>query len=178
MRAFLALALPAALRRELAALGASIPSLRALDADAIHLTIRFLGEIEHHAPVVEALEPVAAAHPRFEVELKGVRGFPESRRAGGVWISVGDGQMQAGALAVSVQQALFPLGFSPDRRAFRAHVTLGRFRTSHRVPPEFVDHSRDLGRFTAERLVLYRSILTPEGAIHEPEAELSLGRAT
>jgi len=178
MRAFLAVPLPSRIRRELAAVAAGVPRLRAQDPDTIHLTIRFLGEIEHHGPVVEALEPVVAAHARFPVHLRGIRGFPESRRARGVWVSVGEGQVQAGALAVGVQQALEPLGFPPERRAFRAHVTLGRFRTPRRVPPELVDHERDFGRFSAERLVLYRSILSPEGAIHEPVAELSLARAT
>jgi 2'-5' RNA ligase len=83
--------------------------------------------------------------------------------------------MQAGALAAGVESALAPLGFPRERRAWHGHVTLGRFRDPEPCPPGLVDRARKFGEARADRLVLFRSELTPEGALHSELASLPLG---
>ncbi len=83
------------------------------------------------------------------------------------------------ALADAVERAFTPLGFAPEPRAFRAHVTLGRVRSPRGLArltaaiaaagaPEF-------GSWTVEDVVLYRSHLRPSGAVYEPLARVPLG---
>ena len=174
MRAFLAIPLPEALRRRLADEAKKVPGLSAQRAGTIHLTIRFLGEIDDDGPVADALGPVAAAFPPFDLELSGLGVFPDPRRARVYWAGVGRGADEAQALAAAVEGAIRPLGFSPEARPFRAHVTLGRFRNPRPVPAPLLDSHVALGAARADRLVLYRSTLLPEGALHEPLRELSL----
>jgi 2'-5' RNA ligase len=140
----------------------------------IHLTIRFLGEIRRAQDVVDAVAPVAAAHPPFALELAGVSAFPRTRAANVVWVGLARGDLEAGALAAGVENALLPLGFPREGRPWKGHVTIGRFPRPRKFeapepPPVF-------GSAPADRLVLYRSVLTPEGALHEALRELSLGR--
>jgi 2'-5' RNA ligase len=68
------------------------------------------------------------------------------------------------------------LGFPPEERPWSAHVTLGRYPGRPPEPPP-LDPRREFGRARADRLVLFRSTLAPEGALHEPLRELSLLRA-
>lgn len=174
MRTFLAIPLPAAMQAEMEAVGRCFSGLRPQKAETIHLTIRFLGEIHDADRVAEALAPVAAAHAPFDLELRGLGAFPNPRRAQVLWVRVAEGQMQAGALAAGVENALLPLGFERERRVFKGHVTLGRFRTPRRLAPEELSETRSFGRARADRLILFRSVLTPEGAVHTPLHELSL----
>jgi len=175
MRAFLAIPLPAAVRAELAELAGSIPRLRALKAETIHLTLRFLGEITSPEPILAAVAPVVAAHEPFEMELRGLGGFPRTHAARVAWVGVRKGDMEAGILAAGIEDALVILGFPRERRPWHGHVTLGRFRVARRIPPEIADKERDFGLVRAERVVLFRSTLSREGAFHEPVWELSLG---
>ncbi|MFI5403249.1 MAG: 2'-5' RNA ligase family protein, partial [Planctomycetota bacterium] len=71
MRAFLAIPLPEKLCDELAAVGRGIAGLRAQKAGTIHLTIRFLGDVEDPEPVLAAAAEVAARHAPFDVSLAG-----------------------------------------------------------------------------------------------------------
>jgi len=175
MRAFLAIPLPAPVREELAELARSIPHLRALKAETIHLTLRFLGEIPDPQPILAAVEPVVAAHQPFEIELRGLGGFPRSHSARVVWAGVRKGDLEAGILVAGLEGALVPLGFPREHRPWHGHVTLGRFRIARRLPAEFADKEREFGLIRAKQVVLFQSTLTREGALHEPVRELSLG---
>ena len=153
-----------------------IEGLRAQKPHTIHLTLRFLDEIADPAPIVEALTPVAAAHEPFEMSLERIGVFPPRGAPRVVWVGLGAGEIQAGALAVGIENALVPLGFRRERRPWHGHVTLGRFRSPPRRGDRLVDADRRFGQVPAEKLVLFQSNLTPDGAIHEVVQELSLGR--
>lgn len=174
MRLFLGIPLPDELAERLAAAGRGIPGLRAQRAATIHLTIKFIGETPDPDPIVRAVEPVAAAHEPFDLVLRGLGCFPNARRANVVWVGLDRGDLQAGALAKGVEDALRPLGIPPERRPFRGHITLGRFRRPRQVVLEPADE-RGFGAARADRLILYASTLTPEGAVHTPVRVMSLG---
>lgn len=177
MRAFLAIPLPTNLCEELAAVGRSIAGLRAQKAPTIHLTIRFLGEVEDPEPVAAAAAEVAARHAPFDVSLKGVGAFPDARRPRVVWVGLGEGAGAAAALAKDIDDAVVALGFPREERPWSAHITLGRFRDRPPKPPR-LDPLREFGKARADRLVFFRSVLTPEGALHEAFRELSLAGVT
>jgi 2'-5' RNA ligase len=176
VRAFLAIPLPEKLCEELAATGRSIQGLRAQKARTLHLTIRFLGEIDDPEPVAAAAAEVASRHAPFDVSLRGLGVFPHERRPRVVWVGIGEGEEAARALARDIEHALVALGFPPEERPWSAHVTLGRYPGRPPEPPP-LDPRREFGRARADRLVLFRSTLAPEGALHEPLRELSLLRA-
>ncbi len=175
MRAFLAIPLPRRLTEALAEVGRGVPGLRAQKPETLHLTIRFLGDIDDPEPVAAAAAEAALNHDAFELELKGTGVFPHAGRARVFWVGLGDGEREAGNLAQDLERLLRGAGFPAERRPWRGHVTLGRFKRLQRVDPALLDPSRVFGRAQAEKLVLFQSTLTPQGALHEPVRELSLG---
>ncbi|MHC4973798.1 MAG: RNA 2',3'-cyclic phosphodiesterase [Planctomycetota bacterium] len=177
MRAFLAIPLPPPTRQALASVANQIEGLRAQKPHTIHLTLRFLDEIADPEPIIEALTPVAAAHEPFEMSLERIGVFPPKGAPRVVWVGLGVGEMQAGALAAGIENALVPLGFRRERRTWHGHVTLGRFRSPPKRGRDLVDEDRRFGSVPAEKLVLFESTLTPDGAVHEAVREMSLGRA-
>ena len=97
-------------------------------ADNLHLTLRFLGEVEPAMlePVREAWSrPPTAAVPPFTVRLGGLGGFPSGRAPRVVWASVTAGGEELGTLYAALEAALVARGLPGESRAFHPHVTLG-----------------------------------------------------
>lgn len=186
IRAFIALDLPGNIRSNLSQLQALLrmQGLRAswVRPENSHLTVRFLGDVPPSAIslIRAALDPLSAAltAPALKVGSLGV--FPDLRRPRVIWAGLGGeiGKLREIKQAVDFALAaadgvLFPM----EKRAFRAHLTLGRFK--RRVDPERLAGALRAGAgvapaaFAAERLVLYRSERTPRGAVYT-----ALGRWT
>ncbi len=136
--------------------------------DNVHLTLRFLGDVEaaRRDAAARALSDAAAGCGCFDLSVRGLGAFPTPTRARVVWAGVDDGAAQAAALARRVDDALAALGFAREPRAFAAHVTLGRVRTPRANPhlAEALAASGTFGRQRVNRLVLLRSQLSPRGA--------------
>ncbi len=133
MRAFVALNLPDATRR---ALWAAAAPLRALDlpvkwvrADAIHLTLKFLGEADdaRTPELIDALRRAAVGARALPLALEAFGAFPDPAHARVVWVGVA-AEPALELLQHGVERELAPLGFPTEGRAFRPHVTLGRAR--------------------------------------------------
>jgi RNA 2',3'-cyclic 3'-phosphodiesterase len=186
MRCFVAIDLPPDVRDTL---GAAAERLRAVAprADvrwtavtAMHLTLAFLGEVaeERVTAIRDALVGVTSWTPPIALVCGALGTFPGAARPRVVWAGIVDGLRELGLLAAGVADALEPLGFAPERRPFRGHVTLGRVRS----PRGFSPLARELdaagratfGRWTASHVVLYRSHLHRTGSVYEALAVLPL----
>jgi 2'-5' RNA ligase len=177
IRAFVALELPLALRAALAktasGLRASVPNIRFTDPQHVHLTLRFLGwTTRERLGALEArLAALASATPPIAARVSGLGLFPPSGRARVLWLGVSlpaEGlRLQAGCEGAAVAS-----GFPPERRDFKPHLTLGRWRDPAprpKLPPA------DLGPVVLDRLVLFRSELRAAGASYSPLAAFPLG---
>ncbi len=177
MRLFVALNLPPAerdrLQRAAGSLRVAQLPVRWVQADALHLTLKFLGEVpERQVGAIEAaLDRVAASVPAFDLELRGLGGFPKLENPRVVWVGV-HAPPELGRLASAVEQAMAELGFPREGRPFAPHLTLGRaerdarasaFRQLPRLAAEF-DFS---ARISARSIDLMRSHLSPRGARYE-----------
>jgi RNA 2',3'-cyclic 3'-phosphodiesterase len=181
MRVFLALPIPGELRRAaheaFEALGIAHLGWRLVREDGLHLTVRFLGEIDtSRAAGLDAVWREAAAPTgAFPLRIRGAGVFPNPRRPRAAWIGIDD-LSTAGALAglvARVEAAARAEGFAPDQRPFAAHVTVARARDGARAIPS-LDQLGTLGEFVAEHLVLYRSDLLPAGARYTELARFAL----
>jgi len=138
MRLFVAINLPAETRDAIYAdaepLRAETRGVRWVASDALHVTLKFLGEQDDSlvVPIRDALASVGAAHANLTVSTTQVGAFPNFRRPRVVWLGM-TGEDVVRALARDVDRALVPLGFSPETRPFQAHLTLGRVKGE--LPP-------------------------------------------
>lgn len=177
MRTFIAIDLPeslhAALHREQSALRRAAPEARWTRPEGVHLTLKFLGEITDRQGE-EVREALAALAPfeKFSVEVKGFGFFPDSRRPRVFWVGV-EAPPALAELARKVEQALARLGFAPENRPYKPHLTLARFKEPRPQPALLAAlHERtqgttdafSLGRFEVSEFFLYESKLTPAGA--------------
>ena len=180
VRCFVAIELPAEARRSIGGLvaglrEADVRGLRPVNPDGVHLTLKFLGDVSASqvGAVVSALDRAAAAAQPFDLELRGVGGFPDLRRPRVLWVGIAGDLEALQRLYSSVEEALAPLGFPPEGRAFTPHLTLARLRDG--TSPE--ERARAAERLTSLAweegaaipvggVSLMRSTLRPGGAVY------------
>lgn len=148
--------------------------------DSLHITLKFLGEVgEDLLPEIqERLTRVCRDMGPFPLVAEGVGAFPKRRSPQVIWMGLSGETDRMARLAKDLEGALAPLGFEPEKRGFKPHITLGRMRRSRRgAPPagqnELAEALLSLAAFKgpsflAERVTLMKSTLTPKGAIYEP----------
>jgi 2'-5' RNA ligase len=135
VRLFFAIELSDAVRLALdhavAPLRAAEPALAWVGATKLHLTMKFLGDVDEVGAerLSAAADAVAARHRPFEMTLGGVGAFPNFRRARVVWIGV-EGDPRLELLHHDLELACGAAGFEVEGRPFRPHITLARVRTA------------------------------------------------
>ena len=177
IRLFVALALPEDVRRRLEMLRGGIPGVRWQSAEQMHLTLRFIGEVDGAAfrEIGDALADVEAE--AFSLTLEGVGCFPPRGRVRILWAGVAQNPALL-RLRERTEAVITGLGFEPDGRNYAPHVTLARFVS--RVPPhrlqEFVSYHGvfSSGPFPVHSFELFSSHLGAGGAHYEVEASYPL----
>lgn len=151
IRAFIAIDLSAEVKQALGKineeLAAQAPrgSVRWVKPAQIHLTLNFLGDtsVAKLAAVQQALDDVTGHYSPFLLQLGRTGCFPNCRQPRVIWVGLESGDWETKRLETGdstlmrlkqeLDEALRPLGWEPDRRPFRAHLTLGRVKDSGRV---------------------------------------------
>lgn len=177
-RLFIAIPLPASVRDQLAALDAPMRSIAWTRPEQLHLTLRFLGDVETDwTEKMEAALSGVRVEP-FLLPLAGMGAFPSRGTARVIWVGVGNGHPRLHQLRQRIDDALLGTGFPLDVRVFHPHVTLGRVKESGApaAAAEFLKRHRDfeVAPFRVEAFQLYASQLRPGGAVHTLRREFRL----
>jgi 2'-5' RNA ligase len=189
MRLFVAAEIPEALRRRLLEIQATLRDLplrvRWVRQDAMHLTFSFLGEVPSSRlqPIEEAMERVDALPVSpFRLEARGIGTFPPKGRPRVIWAGLLGDLEAAGRLKSALDAALEPLGFRPEDRAFKPHLTLGRVAEARGGGDwrSVLDAlaAEAFGVFEVGALVLFESRLLPEGAQYSALKQFPLRAGT
>lgn len=138
--------------------------------EGIHCTLQFLGEVDPSAlpSLEEALAGACRGKP-FLLTSQGTGVFPGWSGPRVLWAGIGPVAPDLSRLQVSIGQALAPLGFPPEDRPFKPHLTLGRVRDTRDLGgiPGRLRQDRESIRFgevLVDRVILFQSTLRPEGA--------------
>ncbi|HEY1605745.1 MAG TPA: RNA 2',3'-cyclic phosphodiesterase [Allosphingosinicella sp.] len=166
-RLFVAIRPPEPVRARLLASMGGVGGARWQNEDQLHLTLRFIGEVDRHQA-----EDVHAAlggvhHPGFEIALSGVGSFDRKGEPVALWAAVAP-QEPLRALHKKIDQAIARVGIAPDGRVFAPHVTLARLPRGAGPVGSFLQAAGRLASppFRVEDFRLYESRLTPEGAVY------------
>jgi 2'-5' RNA ligase len=144
------------------------PDFRWQDDRQLHLTLRFIGEVDRPVAddLADALGRIRAE--RFTARIKDVGRF-ETRNSGALWAGV-EPEGPLAALAAKVERTCQTVGLEPERRAFHPHITLARWkgRRGHEVA-SFLDRRRGLVSepFEVDSFILFESRLGRHGAHYE-----------
>lgn len=175
-RLFVGIALPDDVRSALAALGEGLVGAKWVGADTIHLTLRFIGEVDGGVAEDIHLGLSQIQAPAFALTLAGVDCFAQGDKVHTLWTGI-DKQPLLPHLRDKVESVLVRAGITPERRKFKPHITLARFKTGTdtRIAGYLQRHSQfRCGPFAVDRFSLFRSHLSAGGAHYEVLAEYRL----
>jgi RNA 2',3'-cyclic 3'-phosphodiesterase len=167
LRLFVALELPPPVRDELLGAMGGVAGARWQGDDQLHLTLRFIGEVDRHrARDIEA----ALAAVNFQaltLSLGRIGSFDRRGRIDTLWVGVTP-QAEVAALARRIDAALVRhAGLAAETRAFVPHITVARFGRDCGSLAGFPARPLSTSAFTVPGFGLWESRLTPEGSAYE-----------
>ena len=191
IRAFLAVELSQELRAELAVVQQELkhriePEMKRntrvswARADSIHLTIKFLGDMDEQIidPLRAAVEQAMGSRTAVNIPLERLGAFPRAQSPRVLWVGPSE-QWEKGAEAkriaeihCAIEQACEGLGFLRETKPFSPHLTLGRIRAGERqvgvalAQAGVLDRQLSLGSLAVESVVLMKSELKPTGSVY------------
>ncbi len=185
VRAFVAIRMSSAVEDAVAAAieELSLPrdGVRWVPRANLHVTLKFLGPaVDSHRleRIASGLHEIASRTTPFEVEARGIGGFPDLEHPRAIW--VGLHSVALGALAARLESKAVECGFERDDRRWNGHLTIGRLRGS-RLKSETRKMLREasaryFGVSQVESITLYRSHPGAASASYEALATLLFHR--
>lgn len=177
IRLFVALSLPEQLRLRLAGLRGQIPGARWVPPENMHITLRFVGEVDEHIADDVHTELERVAFDPLEISVRGVGHFESRGQVRALWAGVERSEALTG-LQTRVEKACQRAGLAPEPRRFHRHVTLARCRDTSlaRVADFMEDHAGFAApSFEADAFTLFSSTLGKSGSTYLPEVTYPLG---
>lgn len=185
MRTFVAVDVPDRLTDRFASILSDLrrsgAAVRWVDPSGLHFTLKFLGDVDGNdlTAVDDVLRRVASRADETRARIRGVGSFPRKGRPRVVWVGIEPEGDRLHRLQQDVEAAMEELGFSPERRAYHPHVTLGRVKGGRNVGrlQETIDELSDVevGDIRIREFVLFESRLTPRGARYSALSRYRLG---
>jgi 2'-5' RNA ligase len=184
LRAFIAISLPEPVLQGIVTAQETLKrsglKIRWVRKEGIHLTLKFLGDIDRDSveKISEAMERATGSFSPFTLWAEGIGVFPNLRRPRVAWVGLSGDIEILRALQRDLESQLSGLGFPKEKRPFKGHLTLGRVK-GRLDGIKLQEALEDLGdfrteSFTAQSLVLFQSELRPDGAVYSRLAEVPL----
>jgi len=186
MRTFIAITLPKEIKDFLAriqdTLKESGADVKWVNPENIHLTLKFLGEVDD-ATLIKAeyiLQEVAKNKNPFYLGISSVGAFPKVEAARVIWAGIHQGETETKMIAKEFEDKFAKVGIPAEERAFSAHITLGRTRSglnrqnlAQKLHALVQSHQEGVG-FRVTKITLFKSTLTPKGPVYDILKEGSL----
>jgi len=190
LRLFVAIRLPDEVKKTLERLqlelrqGVPKAAIRWTPSDQLHLTLKFLGNVEAHKvePLAEALRIVCRDVAAIELHAQTLGYFPGQNRPRVIWVGIGDERGELERLQNALCAASRPFTGGELDEVFRGHATLGRIKRISRPEIKILSRLGDgrthtlFGKWTADAIELMRSELSSQGPRHTCVASISLRR--
>jgi len=181
MRTFVAIEIPEPLKLSLDRSVEEIRSglkdglIRWVRLESMHLTLKFLGEIEREQvhTIQGVLDQVAARFSGFSLEIAGFGCFPNFSRPRVVWVGFKPEGGDLPRLQSELASRLEKIGFEREQRGYHSHLTLGRVRKglSGSDMKQLSGWAQEaqigtIGNFEVDAISLIQSVLQPDGAVY------------
>lgn len=183
IRTFISIDLPENIKRNISdlqnrlkVLGGRVGWVR---PEAIHLTLKFLGDIdEKKIPEIEAATRKAGKEFNpFHIQILGLGVFPNFKKPRIIWLGVNEGGDNLIRLQSKIEDEIEKIGYPREERNFKPHLTIGRVKETHGLKQliDTIDAEReiDLDGFDATEVLIMKSELRPDGAIYTRLCEIA-----
>lgn len=186
IRSFIAIEIPEEIRKNI---HASLDKVRRqtsgvkwLEIPAMHLTLRFLGEVDEkllESEITPRLKAWAAGGNALQLKLEGVGIFPSVTKPRIFWAGLNGQVMELKRMQAALEKALEGLPIHQEQKEFHPHLTLGRIKVpgAAKVWQKILEEYEkiDFGDFLSKAAVLFKSELTRSGANYTKLKEFKLG---
>ena len=176
IRTFIAIELPEKIIYTISKVQEEIKSyglkIRWVRPENIHLTLKFLGDTKaaDTENVARAVSESVTDYPPISLVVKGIGVFPGIKRPRVIWLGVSNQLDVLTTFQKTLDEKLEAIGFPKENRPFRGHLTLGRIKskidpkTLNDALKEFAQFESE--HFLADRIILYKSDLKPNGPVY------------
>ncbi|HEX2897084.1 MAG TPA: RNA 2',3'-cyclic phosphodiesterase [candidate division Zixibacteria bacterium] len=176
MRLFIAAPISSEVEKELSRIISALKNIggqvKWVAPSNIHLTLKFLGDTDEKLvpQIKNIMDETASKHSSVSSGLSGLGAFPDYRRPRVFWAGLERGAEELSRIAGDIDRSVHTLGFDKENRPFKAHLTLGRVKF-----PQGLEKLCDVVKvfkvepkqFIFDRIVLFKSTLTPRGSIYD-----------
>lgn len=187
MRAFIAIEFPKEIKDFLSGLQEQLKKSGAdvkwVEPENIHLTLKFLGEIDEKKieKIIQILEDIARNKDSFFIRLSTLGAFPKVNFPRIIWAGIDKGEQETKQIAKILEEKIEKIGIPKENRAFSSHITLGRTRSTlnrQNLVESLNNLVHNFGgenlEFLVTKITLFKSTLIPKGPIYEALKEVSL----
>ena len=158
------------------------PGVRWVNPENIHLTLKFLGEVDERQlhQVCRQLGEAARECTAFSLRCGGVGAFPSLTQPRTIWMGVEDQEGRLAQLQQRAESSLVGLGFPPEARRYHGHLTLGRIRYNRRDSSELqqlidAEAKTEFGILAVDEVVVFASSLSRGGPTYTAIGRCALG---
>jgi len=187
MRAFIAIELPQEIKDYLARLQAKLKKsgadIKWVEPQNIHLTLKFLGDIDDYAldKIKTIIDKDACLKNEFSLNLSELGTFPNITAPRVIWVGINEGSETIKQIAESLNKDITAIGIPQEDREFSCHITIGRSKSGlnrlqlMQLLKELSGKPQEenLG-FTVRKITLFKSTLTAAGPVYEILKEANL----
>ena len=177
IRCFIAIKLPQEVHTQIEShvhdLSRYTKMVRWIKPDSLHLTIKFLGEIETDRveKVKSTLAKVKGVVSPFDLRVIGSGCFPGRKRPRVFWLGFDkEGVLHLSTIQIWLEDQLMSVGFEKEKRKFSPHLTIGRVKGDDKFSDlySYIDNHPFTGKiFNVDKIFLIRSCLKPTGAVYQ-----------
>lgn len=187
MRTFIAIELPQEVKNVLVKLQGRLRKtggdVKWVQPDNIHLTLKFLGEIDEKKlnKINLILDKIAGNNSCFQISFSTLGVFPKMSSPRIIWVGIEKGDMETKKIASELEEEIEKIGIAKEDRPFSSHITIGRVKSAlnRQMLAQELNQLKDYCaenklQFKAERITLFKSTLLPVGAVYEPLKAINL----
>ncbi len=181
MRAFIAIELPKEIKTILAKtqekLKSSEADIKWVEPKNIHLTLKFLGEIneEQLNKITKIITDIASSKEPFHINLSCLGAFPDIKYPRVIWAGSDKSEFELKTIVKELENKIQKIGIPKENRAFSSHITIGRARSGinkDKLKQKLEELSKTAlagktAEFQAQKITLFKSTLTPQCPIYE-----------
>ncbi len=188
IRTFVAIELDGSIKKASAdairVLSSTAESVRWVDPEGMHLTLKFLGDVDDRElhQVCQITKRVAEEVDPFSLSCCGLGAFPSSDKPTTIWMGLSDESETLVPMQKRLESLLFDeLRIPIENRPYRAHITLGRNKSRGKYNPPLTEllqssATEDFGSLQVNELVAFSSELTRQGPIYTPLCRCPVGK--
>ncbi|MDD5712354.1 MAG: RNA 2',3'-cyclic phosphodiesterase [Smithellaceae bacterium] len=149
--------------------------------EGMHLTLKFFGNIDpaRIGDIAEVVRDKTSAQRKLSFEVRSLGVFPDANRPRVIWLGMKGDVEELRTLQKDIDRSLQKIGFPPEDKPFRPHLTLGRIKTPKGLIglARAIEKGEDVsaGSFSCDRLILFKSELTSAVALYTRLAEFPFG---